>query len=144
MKSLADWKVWKLVDLPPGRKPVKCRWVFVAKSNGHKETCLVAKGFTQVYGIDFKETFSPVAWFETIHLAVLEDWDIVILYPCLNLQSGLPSFPTQPWSKTKSCHWTSPQTYTVLHIVLKSRCRLIWGEEELVHPGWLRHWTDSR
>ena len=80
MKSLADRKVWKLVDLPPGRKPVKCQWVFVAKSNGHKKACLVAKGFTQVYRIDFKETFSLVAQFETVHillaLAALEDWDI--------------------------------------------------------------------
>ena len=31
IKSLADRKVWKLVDLPPGRKPVKCRWVFVSR-----------------------------------------------------------------------------------------------------------------
>ena len=46
MKSLADQKVWKLVDLPPGQKPVKCRWVFVAKSDGHKKARLVAKGFT--------------------------------------------------------------------------------------------------
>ena len=83
MKSLTDRKVWKLVDLPPGRKPVKCRWVFVAKSNGHKKVRLVAKGFTQVYGIDFKETFLPVAWFETVcillALATLEDWDIQVL-----------------------------------------------------------------
>ena len=80
MKSLADRKFWKLVDLPPGHKPVSCQWVFVPKSDGRKKACLVAKGFTQVYGIDFKETFSPIAQFETIHillaLAVLEDWDI--------------------------------------------------------------------
>ena len=78
MKSLADRKVWKLVDLPPGQKTIKCRWVFAAKSNGHKKACLVAKGFTQVYGIE--EIPSPVARFETVHillaLAVLEDWDI--------------------------------------------------------------------
>ena len=37
MKSLADQKVWKLGDLPPGRKPVKYQWVFVAKSNGCKK-----------------------------------------------------------------------------------------------------------
>ena len=38
------------------------------------------KGFTQVYRIDFEETFLPVARFETVRillaLAVLEDWDI--------------------------------------------------------------------
>ena len=41
---------------------------------------MVAKGFTQAYIIDFKKTFSLVAWFETIYillaLAALEDWDI--------------------------------------------------------------------
>ena len=83
MKSLADQKVWKLVDLPPGRKRVKCQWVFVAKSNVCKKARLVAKGFTQVYGIDFEESFSPVAQFETIcillALAALEDWDIELL-----------------------------------------------------------------
>ena len=42
MKSLADWKVWKLVDLPPGCKPISCWWVFVAKSDGHKKARLVA------------------------------------------------------------------------------------------------------
>ena len=41
---------------------------------------MVAKGITQVYGIDFKETFSLVVQFQTVRillaLAVLEGWDI--------------------------------------------------------------------
>ena len=34
MNSLQDRKVWNLVDLPPGRTPVKGRWVYVVKSDG--------------------------------------------------------------------------------------------------------------
>ena len=61
MNSLRDRKVWDLVDLPKGRKTVKGRWVFVVKSDGRKKARFVAKGFTQIYGLDFEDTFSPVA-----------------------------------------------------------------------------------
>jgi len=59
-----------LVDLPKGRKSIKGRWVFAVKSNGHKKAQLVTKGFTQVFGIDNKKTFSPVARFEIFQLLV--------------------------------------------------------------------------
>ena len=68
MDSLQDRKVWDLVDLPPGRTPVKGRWVYVVKSDGRHKACFVAKGFTQIYRIDFEETFSPVARFESVRL----------------------------------------------------------------------------
>ena len=68
MDSLQDRKVWNLVNLPPGCTPVKGRWVYVVKSDGQHKAHFVAKGFTQIYGIDFKETFSPVARFESVQL----------------------------------------------------------------------------
>jgi len=50
------------------------------KLDGHKKVHLVAKGFSQVEGLDFDQVFSPVVHFETVHLmlvlAALENWDI--------------------------------------------------------------------
>ena len=57
---------WEIVDLPKDKKTVGCKWVFTIKCNAdgkveRYKTRLVAKGFTQTYGIDYLETFAPVA-----------------------------------------------------------------------------------
>ena len=57
---------WELCKLPKGKKMVHSKWVYKTKckSDGSVERYkerLVAKGFTQQYGVDFKETFALVA-----------------------------------------------------------------------------------
>jgi len=66
LKSMAQNCVWDLVELPEGCKRVGCKWVFKTKRNSHGnieryKARLVAIGFTQKDGIDYKKTFSPVS-----------------------------------------------------------------------------------
>ena len=51
----------KLDSLPPNTKALGTRWVFKTKPNGLKKSRLVVKGYDQIPGVDFTESFSPVA-----------------------------------------------------------------------------------
>ena len=65
IKFVKDSDVQDLVPLPEGAKPISCKWIFKTKRNsmGNVERYkapLVAKGFIQKEGINYKETLSPV------------------------------------------------------------------------------------
>ncbi|KAL8125339.1 hypothetical protein AgCh_012869 [Apium graveolens] len=66
-------KVWKLVPKPKGKYYINSKWVFRNKmdENGivvRNKARLVAKGYCQQEGIDFDETFAPVARLEAIRI----------------------------------------------------------------------------
>nr|GEZ33884.1 hypothetical protein [Tanacetum cinerariifolium] len=75
IQSMIDNMVWVLVDLPPGCKTVRSKWIFKKKTNmdGIVHTykaCLVAKGYTQLYGVDYEEMFSPITNIRAIRILI--------------------------------------------------------------------------
>ena len=73
MGSMHDNQVWTLVDLPDGRKAVENKWIFKKKTDADGninvyKTRLVTKGFQQIQGVDYDETFSPVAMLKSIRI----------------------------------------------------------------------------
>jgi hypothetical protein len=71
MAALRDLKTWDLVVLPRGRRAIKGGWVFRIKhdANGNVASYkarYVARGYAQQPGVDFHETYAPVARIKTL------------------------------------------------------------------------------
>lgn len=84
LKSLKDLEAWEEVDrLPTGLHPISSKWVFKVKSDRRYKARLVARGFTQQYGLDYTETFAPVAKFASFRFllatAVLQNLSVIQL-----------------------------------------------------------------
>jgi hypothetical protein len=72
LDALHKNNTWDMVDLPPEESVVGCKWVYKIKtcSDGtvdRYKARLVARSFTQEYGVDYEETFAPVARLTFVH-----------------------------------------------------------------------------
>ena len=66
LTSLETTCTWDIVECPQGMNIIRCKWVFKIKRNATSEinkykACLVAKGYSQVQGVDYDKTYAPVA-----------------------------------------------------------------------------------
>ena len=73
MGSMYENKVWTLIDLPNDRRAIEIKWIFKRKTYADSSVTiykarLVAKGFRQVQGVDYDETFSPVAMLKSVRI----------------------------------------------------------------------------
>ena len=85
LNSLKQRETWEVVDMVDGVNVVDSKWVFKTKlcADGtverHKAR-LVARGFTQSHGLDYDETFAPVAQLRSLRLllaiATANQWPI--------------------------------------------------------------------
>ena len=84
LRTLQNNNTWTLIDLPKDQKAISTRWVYKIKQNDDKsinyKSRFVARGFEQLYGLNYEETFASVIKqmsFKTIFaLAALNDWFI--------------------------------------------------------------------
>jgi hypothetical protein len=54
------WEIMKKEDIPEDRRIIKCKWIFKIKQNGIFRARLLACGYSQIQGINFNESFTPV------------------------------------------------------------------------------------
>ena len=60
MQAMEKNLAWELCELPHGFKTIDTRWVYKEKHNGRHRARLVARGFKQLEGLDYDQTYAPV------------------------------------------------------------------------------------
>ena len=92
-KNRPDWPHWKKamdeeiqqletlgtyakMELPSDRVPIACKWVYHLKQDHtrkimHYKACLVAKGFSQIHGLNFSESFTPAMCLNMLRLLLV-------------------------------------------------------------------------
>ncbi|GKA43886.1 reverse transcriptase, RNA-dependent DNA polymerase [Tanacetum coccineum] len=134
LEALEANHTWTITELPPNKIPISCKWVFriKCKANGtidRYKVRLVAKGCTQRDGIDFHDTFAPVAKMVTVRallaITTTNNWpaaqlDInnAFLHGDLaeEIYMKIPSGYTKPHSKTNDIILTGNDNNYIIQI----------------------------
>ena len=73
IRAIEKNNIWTLVDLSEGKEAIGLKWIYKSKLNSNgswqrNKAQLVAKGYAQIPGIDFTETYALVARFDTVRI----------------------------------------------------------------------------
>ena len=76
IESIMQNHTWELVDLPPGSKPLGCKWISKRKmkTNGSIDKYkarLIAKGYKEKESLDYFDTDSPVTRITSIRMLIV-------------------------------------------------------------------------
>ncbi|KAL3533482.1 hypothetical protein ACH5RR_007003 [Cinchona calisaya] len=116
LMAIQENETWELTDLPNGKNVIGLKWIFKTKYHvdgsvlKHKAH-LVAKGYSQQQGIDFEETFSPVAGFDTVRillaLATQLKWPIVRPFGRVftHRQDRVQAWPRTAYTSARQTAW---------------------------------------
>ncbi|TFY79416.1 hypothetical protein EWM64_g4598 [Hericium alpestre] len=126
LERLEKMGMWELTEKPAGTNVISSKWVFKIKRNNtgaisKYKARLVAQGFSQIPGIDFTDTFAPVAKLLSVRLVValaahfnyeLHQMDVKNVYLNGDLKEEIymkqpPGFPA-PGQENKVCHLFKP------------------------------------
>ena len=97
-KACMDSGTWRLMELPQGRKAIQSKWIFDIKENPDGtiekyKARLVIQGFRQIFGLDYDETFAPVARYESLKMvlaiATMKDMEVHQMDVCTAFLNGI-------------------------------------------------------
>ncbi|GAA0166540.1 transmembrane signal receptor [Lithospermum erythrorhizon] len=85
LQALENNNTWDVVELPQGHKPIQYKWMYKLKTKADGtiekyKARLVAMGYNQIEGVDYFESFSPMAKTVTMRiilaLAITKQWQL--------------------------------------------------------------------
>jgi len=157
MESMYTNQVWDLVNLPEGARPIECKWIYKIKPDMDGKSVvykarLVAKGFRQVHGIDYDETFSPVAMLKSIRIILAiasyydyEIWQMDVKTAFLNgnLEEEVYMIQPEGFVDPKSPKKVCLLLKAIYGLKQSSRSWNIYFDEKMKQFGFLRNPEES-
>ena len=151
MGSMYENKVWTLVDLPDDRQTIENKWVFKKKTDDDGNVTvykarLVVKGFREFQGVDYDETFSPVAMLKSVRimLAIVafydyEIWQMDVKTAFLNgfLKEGLYMMQLEGFVDPKGANEVCKLHRSIYGLVQSSRSWNIRFDEVIKAYGFI-------